>query len=136
MAKIGRNQPCPCGSGKKYKKCCINKPKSNSPTVQNRDELDLLMEKGWSLLQKNETANACDVWIELWNSLKNRFKPEFRDIKDANMLTESLQQLNGTILPWVYQRSRDKSQPSKQQIRILIQARAFRLFLSKVKDTQ
>ena len=23
--KIGRNEPCPCGSGKKYKKCCINK---------------------------------------------------------------------------------------------------------------
>ncbi len=22
MAKIGRNQPCPCGSGKKYKRCC------------------------------------------------------------------------------------------------------------------
>lgn len=24
-AKIGRNDPCPCGSGKKYKKCCLNK---------------------------------------------------------------------------------------------------------------
>lgn len=23
--KIGRNEPCPCGSGKKYKKCCLNK---------------------------------------------------------------------------------------------------------------
>ncbi len=23
--KIGRNKPCPCGSGKKYKKCCLNK---------------------------------------------------------------------------------------------------------------
>ncbi|MGM0502194.1 MAG: preprotein translocase subunit SecA [Bacillota bacterium] len=23
----GRNDPCPCGSGKKYKKCCINKDK-------------------------------------------------------------------------------------------------------------
>ncbi len=23
--KIGRNEPCPCGSGKKYKKCCIAK---------------------------------------------------------------------------------------------------------------
>ena len=22
--KIGRNQPCSCGSGKKYKKCCLN----------------------------------------------------------------------------------------------------------------
>ena len=23
--KIGRNEPCPCGSGKKHKKCCFNK---------------------------------------------------------------------------------------------------------------
>ena len=23
--KVGRNEPCSCGSGKKYKKCCINK---------------------------------------------------------------------------------------------------------------
>jgi len=23
MKKIGRNDPCPCGSGKKYKKCCL-----------------------------------------------------------------------------------------------------------------
>lgn len=23
--KVGRNEPCPCGSGKKYKKCCIDK---------------------------------------------------------------------------------------------------------------
>ena len=22
--KLGRNEPCPCGSGKKYKKCCLN----------------------------------------------------------------------------------------------------------------
>lgn len=22
MPKIGRNEPCPCGSGKKYKNCC------------------------------------------------------------------------------------------------------------------
>jgi len=21
--KVGRNEPCPCGSGKKYKKCCV-----------------------------------------------------------------------------------------------------------------
>jgi hypothetical protein len=22
---VGRNDPCPCGSGKKYKKCCLGK---------------------------------------------------------------------------------------------------------------
>ena len=25
MTRVGRNSPCPCGSGRKYKKCCINK---------------------------------------------------------------------------------------------------------------
>ncbi|HEX4145667.1 MAG TPA: SEC-C metal-binding domain-containing protein [Pirellulales bacterium] len=24
-ARVGRNDPCPCGSGKKYKKCCLHK---------------------------------------------------------------------------------------------------------------
>lgn len=24
--KIGRNEPCPCGSGKKYKRCCLDRP--------------------------------------------------------------------------------------------------------------
>jgi hypothetical protein len=24
--KVGRNDPCPCGSGKKYKKCCLAQP--------------------------------------------------------------------------------------------------------------
>ena len=28
MAKIGRNQPCPCGSGKKYKRCCWERDRS------------------------------------------------------------------------------------------------------------
>lgn len=23
--KVGRNEPCPCGSGKKYKDCCLPK---------------------------------------------------------------------------------------------------------------
>ena len=23
--KLGRNEPCPCGSGKKYKNCCLGK---------------------------------------------------------------------------------------------------------------
>ncbi len=28
-SKIGRNEPCPCGSGKKYKKCCLGKDAAN-----------------------------------------------------------------------------------------------------------
>ena len=29
--KVGRNQPCPCGSGNKYKRCCLRKDE-----IQNR----------------------------------------------------------------------------------------------------
>jgi preprotein translocase subunit SecA len=27
LTKVGPNDPCPCGSGKKYKKCCMQKEK-------------------------------------------------------------------------------------------------------------
>ncbi len=30
--KIQRNAACPCGSGKKYKQCCLNKEQSTSIT--------------------------------------------------------------------------------------------------------
>ena len=29
MAKTGRNQPCPCGSGKKYKHCCLERDRAS-----------------------------------------------------------------------------------------------------------
>jgi hypothetical protein len=36
MAKLGRNDPCHCGSGKKYKKCCLEK-----------DEAEAAQERAW-----------------------------------------------------------------------------------------
>lgn len=29
--RVGRNDPCPCGSGKKFKKCCLNRAAGPSP---------------------------------------------------------------------------------------------------------
>jgi hypothetical protein len=34
--KVGRNDPCPCGSGKKYKKCCLGKNVVSSETLNYR----------------------------------------------------------------------------------------------------
>ena len=28
--KVGRNEACPCGSGRKYKHCCLNKPQADT----------------------------------------------------------------------------------------------------------
>jgi uncharacterized protein YecA (UPF0149 family) len=31
VIRIGRNDPCPCGSGKKFKHCCMDKIKPGNP---------------------------------------------------------------------------------------------------------
>ncbi len=34
MHKVGRNDPCPCGSGKKFKKCCEMQQKHKKINAQ------------------------------------------------------------------------------------------------------
>lgn len=34
VSKVGRNDPCPCGSGKKYKQCCERKSEQMSRVSQ------------------------------------------------------------------------------------------------------
>lgn len=36
--KVGRNDPCPCGSGKKYKKCCLKKDLSAPLSADVKEE--------------------------------------------------------------------------------------------------
>ena len=36
MSAVGRNDPCPCGSGKKYKKCCL--PRDTAVLRRTREE--------------------------------------------------------------------------------------------------
>ena len=38
MAKINRNAACPCGSGKKYKRCCL--PRDQEAVAQRRDQAE------------------------------------------------------------------------------------------------
>lgn len=50
MSDIGRNDPCPCGSGKKYKKCCLGKPRQYSP------ELEADLELGKKLVEEYDNS--------------------------------------------------------------------------------
>ena len=34
MAKIGRSDPCPCGSGEKLKRCCLAEPSAAKPALE------------------------------------------------------------------------------------------------------
>lgn len=44
-AKIGRNDPCPCGSGKKYKNCCLNKPRAAIDNIESVTERSRWLKK-------------------------------------------------------------------------------------------
>ena len=69
MVKIGRNNTCPCGSGKKYKKCCLNDPRK-SPQAESGDNDDITS------------------FIELSNSINDLL--ENRDFKKARAVCRQL----------------------------------------------
>lgn len=68
MSKIGRNDKCPCGSGNKYKKCCIDSGRSFSATqaqpqpssfFEQYNSIDLLKSfAGLTLLPQNHGKNV------------------------------------------------------------------------------
>ena len=67
MSKIARNAPCPCGSGKKYKKCCLlgkDRTKRYSPVrkkirfIPVYTELDKLSNSVVDLIKENKLNEA------------------------------------------------------------------------------
>ena len=38
MSAVGRNQPCPCGSGRKYKRCCSSNERAKGVTTLSSDQ--------------------------------------------------------------------------------------------------
>ncbi|MBN2332244.1 MAG: SEC-C domain-containing protein [Deltaproteobacteria bacterium] len=52
MARIGRNDPCPCGSGLKYKKCCLGKAGSHILAAAEKNKEASLGERIATLQEK------------------------------------------------------------------------------------
>lgn len=55
--KIGRNDPCPCGSGKKYKFCCINK--------MSEEEIQALYLEQFELTKGLNDVNRCQKILDI-----------------------------------------------------------------------
>lgn len=74
MAKTGRNDPCPCGSGKKYKKCCLFKSEKSvgiEDSIQSKlnQELLALFEKTYGQSGLEEALE--EFWGEVQPELKD-----------------------------------------------------------------
>lgn len=74
---VGRNEPCPCGSGKKYKKCCLAKHEEvrrSLPADQlqkmeertkRREKLEKDVQKGFDLLYSQDYGKAQSFALRL-----------------------------------------------------------------------
>ncbi len=76
--KIGRNDPCPCGSGKKYKKCCLGKDSSSKTESQSHyygfdaDE------------DEDEDEDEWEMIASMYNNFRSRLlgrKPHIKEYK-------------------------------------------------------
>lgn len=61
----GRNDPCPCGSGKKYKQCCISKPKNNPVNKPSIQQIQQAIQRAWYLYQVNQLPDAEQLVAEV-----------------------------------------------------------------------
>ena len=64
MAKVGRNDTCPCGSGKKYKQCCESKKNSSrmSSVMLALVAVAIVAAILASVFSEGDTAGAGKVW--------------------------------------------------------------------------
>ena len=46
MEKVGRNDSCPCGSGKKFKRCCLEQVEKEGGVTRLTAERDRLLAEG------------------------------------------------------------------------------------------
>jgi hypothetical protein len=61
--EIGRNDPCGCGSGKKYKKCC-GAPKGTPASLRPKDIKDFELTPGLAeVLQASLDASYVEYWV-------------------------------------------------------------------------
>jgi hypothetical protein len=80
--KIGRNNLCPCGSGKKYKKCCYPQTFEAETDLKDYDIDDCDYEDEDDLLNLLENYNDQDFLLQVINNLRKITLDEKSHIKE------------------------------------------------------
>ena len=64
--KIGRNEPCPCGSGRKHKQCCLKDASASddSPWRQQHDASGRLAQEMLNFARQNFASDLDAAWLD------------------------------------------------------------------------
>ena len=61
MGKIGRNETCPCGSGRKFKRCCLGKQQTVSSNLTDVQKTQISLQNAISTIQKAASQGVQNV---------------------------------------------------------------------------
>src|SRR5919106_232156 len=88
MAKIGRNQQCPCGSGKKYKRCCGRFSEAPPDLASARANLERQMDAVTKLLEEQdfESVDEANAFFKERRPRGNTQRPPSIPLEEAQKL--------------------------------------------------
>jgi len=92
--KTGRNDPCPCGSGKKFKKCCLGRALPNAPISQNPRHIPAAASvasqptRAWNKPNRKTGpgARTRDPLQLKWDAIWDEFKSQQGEAREAVFL--------------------------------------------------
>jgi Tfp pilus assembly protein PilF len=70
--KVGRNDPCPCGSGKKFKQCCEGGTTTQAPAQQNRMPPEHALQTAMAQHQAGNIVAAESLYKQVLQALPNQ----------------------------------------------------------------
>jgi methionyl aminopeptidase len=94
----GRNDPCPCGSGKKYKKCCIN---NDIPLTQSAQDIKRTYQTKYDINLKDEKEiegmrRAGRIAVDTLEMVESHIKPGVKT-DDINTLVHEFTIKHGAV---------------------------------------
>ena len=97
--KIKRNEPCPCGSGKKYKKCCLIKDEEQA-SIRRKEVDQNLLALEEEVRQLDDLSNSVLDLIEMGKfeeaeEVCQKLEDEYPDQVDAFERRASLYEAKG-----------------------------------------
>jgi Flp pilus assembly protein TadD len=99
MSKVGRNDPCPCGSGKKFKRCCLGR-------IEEQERLERIRVE-----QEHMAAE-----IERLEMVRKRAEARLAEAQAASAAYDEMGRLSADVLRLAEAKQLDEAESTARQL--------------------
>lgn len=98
------NEPCPCGSGAKYKYCCLREKKRGAANDDLSDEggwrreLARAVNAGFEARQQGDAQAAADTWLDGWKKVRAQIPAGVATLSGLERETDGQR----SLVSWVF----------------------------------